>query len=83
MFELIPISKFEWGWLVAPGSALLHPQKSLSFTPGFSLVLVQAITQKPFQRFPAGKNGKPLKRFSALVLRLVTRLKPGVNDRDF
>jgi hypothetical protein len=58
-------------------------QKSLSFTPGFSLVLVQAITQKPFQRFPAGKNGKPLKRFSALVLRLVTRLKPGVNDRDF
>jgi len=43
------------------GGAL--PQKSFSFTPGFSPVPKGSVYGKPFQRFPPGLLRKPLKWF--------------------
>jgi hypothetical protein len=59
------------------------PQKFFSFTPGFSLVLCGGHFSGTVLTVSARKKGKPLKRFSALVLREDAGLKPGVNERDF
>jgi hypothetical protein len=47
------------------------PQKSLSFTPGFSLVLAERIISETVETV------------FCFSLALITRLKPGVNERDF
>jgi hypothetical protein len=47
------------------------PQKSLSFTPGFSLVLAERIISETVETV------------FCFSVALITRLKPGVNERDF
>ena len=60
------------------------PQKSFSFTPGFSPVLDgKVLAGKPFQRFSRVSPGKPLKRFLKEFELFSTGLKPGVNEKDF
>jgi hypothetical protein len=56
------------------------PQKSVSFTPGFSPVPEVAFTRKPFQRFCSAELWKPLKRFLNNISAISTGLKPGVNE---
>ncbi len=58
------------------------PQKSLSFTPGFSLVRCTGHYSETVSTVSCGKEWQTVETVFCLVLRLVTRLKPGVNDRD-
>ena len=57
--------------------------QNFSFTPGFSLVLCSGrFFRNRFNGFRA-ERGQTVETVSALVLREDTRLKPGVNERDF
>jgi hypothetical protein len=50
-----------------PGQAHLNSLlvRQLSLAPGFSRVVLAALAGNGFNRFPAGRNAKPLKRLDA------------------
>jgi hypothetical protein len=63
-----------------PAHLSLLPMRQLSLAPGFSRVVLAAMTGNGFNRFPGERKAKPLKRLGATAP-ANTGLKPGANER--